>query len=169
MRKLTLLLCLVLLIQLFPGCSSGKDEFITPVNFYYVNKEITYNSDKDVINSEVREGAQFRNTDDLLKAYLSGPLSDDMQNLIPLGTTLISFTTEDDSAYIQFSSHFSGLSGVRLISASAALLLTVHDYAGINQITISAENSQLDDKDELTLSMDDIVLFDAIAVDEQKE
>lgn len=169
MRKFCFFLCCVLIVAQFAGCSHNDDEIQQPVNLYYINKEISYNSPEGVICYEIREGAQLHNLFDLLCAYLDGPVSSHLQSFISNGVTVQSCFVENDTAYIHFSSQFSELSGIKLITACSALLLTAHDYCDVQSVCIQAESSKLDDKDEFILSLDEIVLMDLVTSEEQKE
>lgn len=162
MKKICLLLCCILILQLLCSCSGNKEEFEYPVNFYYVNNEIFYNSASGVIQAEKREGKLFQNNlTAFLYTYLLGPASTELQSLIPTDVYLVSCSASDDVVNIVFNSRFSNLTGVKLSTACAAILMSVYDYTGIDTIRISAKDSKLEDKDVIVLSMDDIVLMDS--------
>ena len=74
-----------------------------------------------------------------------------------------------DTADIYLSSQFSELSGINLTIACSAMLLTVHDFSGVQSICVYAENEKLDDKEAFLLSLDDIVLVDTVTSEEPKE
>ena len=169
MRKFSFLLCGVLLFQLFAGCSGKNEEIEKPVNFYYINNEISYNSPEAVISAEIREGTQLQTLEDLLPVYLKGPESPELQTLIPNGVSLLSCVVNHDTAEIYLSSQFSELSGINLTIACGAMLLTIHDFAGVQSISVYAENEKLDDKEVFMLSLDDIVLVDKVTSEEPKE
>ena len=169
MKKIALLLCCLLLLQLFAGCSGKEEEIQQPVNFYYLNKEITYNTPEGVICSEIREGAQFNDFEDLLRVYLEGPTSSHLQSLLPDGTSLLSCTIENETAQILLSSQFSELSGIKLASVCSGILLTARDFSNVQTIYVRAEGAQLDDKDEFILSVGDLVLLDTETSDGPKE
>lgn len=169
MRKFTFLLCCVMLLQLFAGCSGNNEEIEKPVSFYYINNEISYNSPEAVISDEIREGAQFQSLEDLLAEYLDGPVSSELQTLIPSNVSLLSCVVNRDTADIYLSSQFSELSGINLTIACSAMLLTVHDFSGVQSICVYAENEKLDDKETFLLSLDDIVLVDTVTSEEPKE
>lgn len=163
MKKISFLLCCVLLLQILCACNRKKESFIIPTQFYYGNKEITYNSSAGVIRSETREGDPFQgDVNAYLRAYLLGPESSDLKRIIPADVYLISCQLQDGTAYIVFSNQFARLSGMNLLTACSALLLSMNDFSGVNTLCIRAEESQLDDKDEFIITMDDIVLTDAV-------
>lgn len=169
MKKICLLLCHIMLFQLFVGCSGKEDNIQQPVNFYYINKEIMYNTTEGVIGSEIREGAKFMDFDDLLRVYLEGPASSHLHSLLPNGTSLLSCAIEDKTAQILLSSQFSELSGIKLTTVCSAILLTARDYADVQTIYVRAEGSRLDGKEEFVLSLDELVLMDTETSDDPKE
>ena len=169
MKKIFCLLSCILLVLLMIACSGKKKDIQQPVNFYYLNSDISYNTPTGVISAEVREGAEFQNFKQLLEVYLKGPISSELQSLIPIGVKLQSCVIEEDSLNILFSPQFAELSGVKLTAVSSAILLTAHDYLGVQTLCIRVEGSQLDEKDMLVLSMDDIVLSDTLPSEMAKE
>ena len=169
MRKIPLLLCFVLILQLISGCTRKNEEIKQPVTFYYANKVVSYNTPDAVIGNEIREGADFRKLEDLLHVYLRGPLSSELQSMIPNGVSLQSCVVEDKIAHIYLNTKFAELSGIKLTTVCSAFLLTVNEYADIQTVSIRAENAKLDDKEAFVLSIDDIVLLDTVTQQETKE
>jgi len=169
MKRICYLLSFILLLQLLFACSGKDEEILQPVNFYYINTEISYNTPNGVIDAEIREGSQFQNIEQMLREYLNGPVSSELVSLIPNEVTLLSCITDDDAVYVQLSSQFAELSGIKLTTVCSAMLLTVNDYSGVQTIHIRAEGSNLDDKDEFVLSMDDIVLAETVTSENTKE
>jgi len=163
MKKIAWILCFATLISLLCACGSKKMEYKVPTNFYYIAKDISYNSPAGVICAEVREGiSYYGNLTVFLRDYLQGPESSDLQTYIPAGTEMRSCTISGDEATLTFSEEFSKLNGSRLSVVSGALLLSSHDFANINTVIIRVENGTLDDKDELCMTMDDLVLMDSV-------
>lgn len=167
MKKLCFLLCCVFVLQLFSGCTKKNDSFQVPVNFYYSTKEIKYNTPDSVIQAETREGAVYANdVEAFIHAYLQGPVSSDLQSIIPSDVYLVSCEVEGDTVCIVLSTQISKLSGISLLTACSALFLSLQDFAGTQTLQISAEDSLLDDKDVLTITADEIVLVDAVNASE---
>ena len=163
MKKLCILICCVLLLQMLCACNGKNEELKAPVNFYYRNKEITYDSPTAVIYPEVREGAGFHeNLTAMLRSYFLGPNSSDLERFIPTDVYMVSCEHTDDEVTIIMSSQFAKVTGVDLTAACSALLLTVHDFTGAETLKISAKDAQLDDKDEIVMSIEDIVLIDMV-------
>lgn len=163
MKRMMCILCCLLLLPMICACANRNVEYEKPANFYYISNDISYNSLNGVIRAEVRETANFYgDIETFVHAYLDGPDSSDLQSYIPADTEFISCTLLDEEVHVTFSDAFSKLSGTRLSAASCALLLSLHDYSTINAIRIRAENNQLDGKDEIFLTIDDIVLIDPV-------
>ena len=161
MKKICLILCCCLLLQMVCGCSGNKEEFENPVQFYYCTREISYNSPTGVIQPETREGkGYFDNLSAFLNAYLRGPVSQELVSPIPTDVYLVFCEVENNTAKVVLSSQFSSISGVELSTACSALLLSVHGFTGAETIHISAKESQLDDKEEIVLNIEDVVLID---------
>lgn len=161
MKRITIFLCCVLLLMNLCSCSGKDEEFKEPVNFYYCNKEISYNSPTGVIQPEVREGVgYYGNLSAFLRAYLRGPISYELRSFIPSDVYLVSCEVSENMATVVLSAQFAKLSGVDLSAACSALLLTIHDYTGSDTLQVSAKDTQLDAKDVFVISMDEIVLMD---------
>ena len=162
MKKLAILMCCAVFLQILLGCGAAKDDYKEPVNFYYEKTNVSYDSSSGVIEKETREGSVFQgNLTAFLHAYLRGPESDILQSIIPSDVYLVSCEIIDNTAYITLSSQFAKLSGVRLTTACSALLLTMHDYVGIDTLSIRAKDVQIDDKNSIILKMEDVILIDA--------
>lgn len=167
MKKICLLLCCSLLLLMLSACSGKKDDFEEPVNFYYCNRDITYNSSTGVIQAEIREGANFDgNLNAFLYSYLRGPMSSELRSFIPSDVYLISCSVEEDVAVITFSSGFSDLSGVRLSVVCSAILMSINEFSGIQTLHVRAKDAQLDDKDEFVITLDELILIDSTLIDE---
>lgn len=165
MKKQLLAFCMVFFL-LLAGCNHKKSEIQLPSNFYYLNRNISYNSTSGVICPEVRETADIRNDLTMfIKRYLEGPNSAGLEAVIPSDTRLVTCAMINDTVTLTFSEEFAKLSGTRLSIASSALLLSVNSFNGAERIHICAENSLLDEKEDIILTLDDIVLIDSIVQD----
>lgn len=162
MKKICILICCCLLLQMLCSCSGKKEEFEDPVSFFYCNREIAYNSPTGVIQAETREGSGFQgNLTAFLNAYLRGPVSTELESPVPSDVSLVSCERNGDTVTIVLSAQFSKLTGIELSTACSALMMTVYDYTGAETLQVRAKDSQLDDKNEIVLGIDDIVLIDA--------
>ena len=167
MKKMSVLLCCVILLQMFCSCSVKNEDFQEPVNFYFCKKEVSYHSEQAVIQPETREGiGYYDNAVALMHAYLIGPESSELETLIPSDVYLVSYTAENGVADVVLSSQLSKVTGLKLSLISSAMLMTFHDFSGVVQLRLSAKDTQLDGQDILTITMNDIVLMDNVLNDE---
>ena len=167
MKKLAILLCCTMLLNVFTGCSAKKDNFIQPVHYYYEKADISYNSESGVIEKEIREGSSFQgNVTAFMHGYLRGPESDGLRSIIPSDVYLVSCIIEENTAHVILSSQFSKLTGIKLTAACSAMLLTLHDFVGIDTLSIRAKDSKLDDQDKIVLNIEDVVLIDKAEINE---
>ena len=163
MKKIWLIICCLLMVQTLLGCNKQKEELQQPTNFYYITKEISYNTPDGVICAEEREAVNFSgDLTALMEEYLKGPNTPDMQTVIPLSAKLVSCTISDNTVNLTMSNPFAKLSGVKLSTACSAILMTIYDYSGVEELRICVEDGLLDEKKEIVLSIDDILLMDNI-------
>lgn len=165
MKKLTAILLLIFLAVSMVGCTQEK-ELTDPVRFHYLQApqtdgELPHGTADSVIAPEVREGAEYRHDLELmLDIYLHGPLDKDYLSPYPVGTTLRQFAVEDSGATVVLSNHFASLSGLDLTLACGCLAMTVMDLTGAESVTIRTEGTLSADTDSITMTRDDLVLFD---------
>ena len=168
MKRLLCVLCCILLLPVTSGCKRNQTEILEPANFYYLNKDIVYNSAAGVISYEIREAADMhKDLTVFLNAYLQGPESSKLESAIPADVELITCAVIDETVTLTFSEGFAKLSGARLSSTCTALLLSVHDFTGAESIRIRARDSLLDEKEDIYLTMNDIVLIDTVVQSEE--
>ena len=168
MKRITCILICILFILALSACKDKEAELQVPSNYYYVNTNISYNAPDSVIRAEARETVNFYgNLEMFLNSYLDGPKSSALESYIPSDTKLVSCVVTNRTAEIVLSEEFSKLTGVRLSTACSAMLLTVHDYIGTETIIVSAENSLLDEKYEIQITMNDVVLMDSVPMEDQ--
>ena len=167
MRKIKMILCICLCASLLCACNGKDPVYLEPVNFYYCNQTVSYNSPAALISPEVREAAGFEN--DIIKfmeEYLKGPISDELKTVIPAGTTLCTARIQDDTVLLDFSHEFANLSGIDLTTSCVCIVKSLHEFAGIETVVFRADSSLFDEKDSFTLSMEDIVTMDTVTLDE---
>ena len=167
MKRVRMILSICLCVLLLCSCSRKDPVYLEPVNFYYCNKTVSYNSPAALISPEVHESAGFEN--DIVRfmeQYLKGPNSDELSMLIPAGTVLHAARVQDDSVLLDFNQEFAELSGIELTIASVCVVRSLHEFVGIETVVFRAENALLDDKDSFTLSLEDIVMMDTVTMDE---
>ena len=95
-----------------------------------------------------------------MQAYLLGPLSDNLESPLPYAVKLVSFDQLGDSVYLTLSREFSTLSGIRLTTACSCIVMTLNAFADVKQVCFRVASGQLDNKDELIMTISDIVLMD---------
>ena len=167
MRKLCVFLCCVLMFHMLTACGRNAEDYQMPVRYYFNNKEISYNTQAGVIQAEIREGADLHgNLTAFLHSYLRGPASSDFKRIIPADVYLVSCEVKDDSAEIVFSNQFAELTGIELVSACSALMMSVNAFTEVDTLCISAKNALIDEKEVYIISMDDIVLSDIVAIED---
>ena len=167
MKRICLLLCCALMLQLVVGCGKQNEDLVAPVNFYYCNSEVLYNNPQSVICPEVREGLAFENDlETMLRAYIEGPQSSDLYSAIPKNVELISCQQHDDTVTVVFSGQLSKVVGVKLTTLCSALLMTLNEYTGVDVLRVQAEGERLEDRSEFVLTMSDLVLMDVIETEE---
>ena len=167
MRIVKVALCICICTLFFSACSHKNPEPLAPANFYYCNRTVSYNTPDGVISPEIRETSGFEN--DIRKymdAYLCGPVSDELYMIIPDNTILLSVQIQGTSVQLDFSKELANLSGIELTNASVCLIKSLHEFAGVETVTLTAEDSLLDERESFTLSLEDIVTMDTVTVEE---
>lgn len=167
MKRIKSILCLCLCVLIFCSCGRKAPEYLSPVNFYYCNRTVSYNSPTALINPEVRESAGFDNDIvKFMKVYLQGPISDELNRIVPVNTVLRFAELEEHTVHLDFSKEFADLSGIELTTACVCIVKSLHEFAGVETVVFTAEGSLLDEKESFTLSMEDIVTMDTVTVED---
>ena len=165
MKRIIALFLLVVLAISCTACEQRSPSLQKPLNCYYLNKIIGYNTTDAVIGFQQIEGAELVNESlgQFLRRYLKGPDSDDLVSPFPTGTFLVHLSIDSDTVKIRLSTDFASLTGHDLILACACITLTVLDYTGLTYVNISVEGAQINDKTSVTMCRDDIILLDPAA------
>lgn len=163
-RLFCLIICAVMLAALC-GCTTQKQEFIDPVEFYYLliqpENHIYHGSSDSIIAPEQREGYQIRNRmNTLIEVYLNGPATESFQSPFPANTRLITLDTNDKILTVILSDEIAELSGVDLVLACACLSRTFMELWNFETINIQAENEMLDGKPVITFDKSNFFLTD---------
>ena len=167
MKKFSLLLCGILLFQLLCACNTKQEEFEKPVSFYYENRVISYNSSAGVVGFETREGQNLcESTMAIVSEYLQGPKSEELQNLLPQDTQLISCLSVGELVNAELRFDTTNLSDINLITVSAAMLMTLHDCMGAQSLYLSVVDPHQENRTDIIISMDDIALMDMLTINE---
>lgn len=163
-RMLSLIIGVAILACIF-GCTTQKQEFIDPVEFYYLliqpENHIYHGSSDSIIAPEQREGYQIRNRmNTLIEVYLNGPATESFQSPFPANTRLITLDTNDKILTVILSDEIAELSGVDLVLACACLSRTFMELWDFETINIQAENEMLDGKPVITFDKSNFFLTD---------
>lgn len=135
--------------------STPKD----PLKFFYIRKEIDFESDAPVITSELRESnGNSSDINALLQLYINGPESDFLYSPIPEGTQLIRTEQTDDILFLCLSDSFAGITGLDLSLACIALGKTAMELTDAQQVRICAETEMLDGEEWIIISEENILL-----------
>ena len=165
MKRLTAALLLILTVLSMTACAQDEEP-VHPVAYHYLrapldNGEILHGSADSVIAPEIREGDGHQgDLSHLLDIYLLGPLDHDYRSPFPVGTALISITVDGVHASLVLSRQFANHNGIDLTLACACLTMTVMDLTGVETVTISADESQLDGKASITMDRSSMILTD---------
>lgn len=148
-RILSIILALLILFS-FAGCTAENE-----ILFFYPRAEIQYGNAGGVIVSESREvSGENLSLEYLLKLYLEGPISQELQNPFPSGTALLSFVLENKQLTLTLSESFSKLENMDYTIACACLANTGFSLTDAESITILSGNHSI------TLTPDVISLID---------
>lgn len=139
MKKFICLLLVITISFLLISChsKSSKDSQL----FYYLCREINFESESPVIGSELRRSGTDLNA--ILQLYLKGPESAELSSPIPVGTTLISTEIQDDTLSICLSDSFAQITGLDLTLACVTLSKTAMEITDVQIVRICTENEQL--------------------------
>ncbi len=159
-RYLYLSIVLIVAVSMV-ACNPNQDTIQAPVNFYYCNESMTFNSNDAVLLPEVRECAAYSgNVTDILEVYLKGPISPGYRSPFPQGTAIVSIDNADNTICVQLTKEFSTLKGLQLTLACASLAKTTIELTECEFVEISAADATLDGKTAVILSQDSLLLLD---------
>lgn len=157
-RIAALVLSAFLLLSLW-GCQE-KETFQSPVAFYYQALDLDYEIQCTAIRSETRECADYTSMAEILRAYLQGPESQDLQNPFPAGLELISMQANGSTLYLTLSDQLGTLSGLELTMACSCLAMTCLELTDVTDVDIRTESQLLDGEKSITMNRDDLGLVD---------
>lgn len=154
----------VLLSFLLCACSSHNDKPKSPVNFYYLNQTITYNSQTGIIAPQIREGAGYENDIlSLMNVYIKGPDSQLFISPFPDRLEILDISQAEGVAYLTVSDQICMLTGHDLTLACVCLSRTVMDLTNMNAVQIAVPDRLIDGKTSLMIRAEDIVYMDEAA------
>lgn len=158
-RIFSILICLCWVLC---GCGQGLENSKTPVSFYYLQSDISFDAEDSVIGKEVRES--FGHEEDyiyLLNLYLQGPVSENLTKMFPEGSAVVEILREEDTITVTLNDTFAQLSGINLTTACICLTKTVCAMTGCSEVTIQAQTLLLDSYKSITLTEDSGLLQDS--------
>lgn len=157
-RVLSFLLIPILLLTLW-GCS-GND--IEPAHFYYIRKNFDYNSTDGVFVPKTTDSAQYITLNAFISEYLRGPDSTNLVSPFPSGTSLVNLDENGETLVVTLSDSFAALTGIELSLACCAFAKTAIEFSGASVVEISALSEMLDGVKTITITAEDIILFDHV-------
>lgn len=144
------------------ACQKEKmPELLHPVQFFYKTAETTFEGEYGVIAPEQREAnGHEEDLQWLLEAYFAGPQGDTLVAPFRSETTLTDCSLEDGVLSVTVSSHLAELGGVDLTVACACIAMTCLEFADVDSVQISAENTLLEGRSAIVITRSDIALMD---------
>ena len=159
MKRLTALILLAALAAGLFGC--GQRELRSPTSFYYYRTEPGFSGTDGVIAPETRELAGIEDDlDAILELYFQGPLSQELESLIPDACPAPQWRIEGDAMYLHFAPELADLSGVELTLAATCVTRTFLPLTGCTRLIFTAEDRRLNGEAALELTLDKLCLRD---------
>lgn len=132
------------------------------INFYYRAEQFSFEPEDSAVIAESRkEILDHLAYNKIIEKYLEGPMSTDLYDPFPDGTTLVSITVDQQTASIVLSNAFAQLTGIDLTVACACLSLTVGELTRCPKVQISAQNALLDNRQSITIDINDLDFADS--------
>lgn len=157
-RMIALLLCTAALLSIF-GCGGGSSDEGTGL-FYYYRPEPDYESPDPMICPEERDLSAYDSLDDILKAYLAGPLDPALQVPFPRDTRILGWSLRGGTLLLDFSGEFALLSGVELSVACGCVAQTFLELTEAERVVITAGGALLDGENTVTMTRQTLLLRD---------
>ena len=164
-RSLAIFLIFAMLLTL-TACQQQPEELRSTVTVYYKASDIQYGSAEGVIIPCALDATGHESdTVYLLDAYFSNILTEAYAITFPRSTRVVSLNLDGLTAKIVLNDEFASLTGLNLSIACACLTQTLIELTGCHEVIISAEGSQLDGNNFITLSKDSYLLLDESGTD----
>lgn len=166
MKRLFCILLSILTVISLTGCRTEADASESTITVYYKSANTSFGTQDGVIAPyKLDTTGHEEDHAYLINAYVSGKTPDDYAKTFPIGTRLISLNLDGLTAKIVLCDEFATLKGLDLTIACACLTRTVIALTDCHEVIISAETTQLDGQNFITLSRDSYLLLDT-SVDE---
>lgn len=163
MRRIAaVFLMLALSVSLFAACgqtdSRGND--VQPISFYYRTRQLSYD-DSGVIAPQVYDlGEEDWQLEQIVERYLTGCQDEALESPFPPGTALCRVEQESNADVVVLSREFAALHGMDLSIAAACLAMTLFQCNDGKAVQLYAEGEELDGREFLRLTPEQIVLSD---------
>ena len=157
-RSLCLILVLALSLSLW-GCR--PQNFEEPGIFYYRRSNTGFSGNEGVVAPEERELKGIK--DDLwaiLDLYCQGPVSEGLENPLPPGTQLRSYTLRNGQLSLHFNDGLKDLSGIELTLAASCIAQTFLELTGAETLILTADDTLLNGQTSIRLSLQDLAFRD---------
>ena len=159
MKRLTAIFLLLVLAAGLFGCR--MEELRSPASFYYYRSDPVFAGTDGVICPETRELAGMEgDLDAILELYFQGPISRELENLIPESCPAPQWELDGNTLHLHFTQELAALSGVELTLVSACLTRTFLELTGCNTLILSAEGMRLNGETSMVLTLDGLSLRD---------
>lgn len=143
------------------GCNAQKNQIKKPVNFYYINETVVYNSGNGMLSPEIRESAGYEeDLLGLLNVYVAGPVDTKHISPFPDRLSVSSVVTEEQTASVIVGDQLCMLTGHDLSLACICLARTVMELTETDIVHIRVADRMLGGKTEITIRADDLVFVD---------
>lgn len=154
MKRVTLLLVVLLLMSVV-GCGTAAPHSGTDFQFYYSTASDVYSG--PAILSETASVTDAT-VPGLLERLFQDPVDLDLNQTIPKGTTVRSWSVQNGLLKLDLSEEFGKLSGVSLIRAESCIVLTVTQLDEVKRVAITVEGRRLPENGNRSMSADDVLL-----------
>ena len=150
MKKWISLLLTVLILLSCSGCQRNQK-----ADFYYTRGEIQYGIADGVISGETRNlPGDDKDLEFLLKLYLEGPVSKELVNPFPKGTSLLSLVQTDKTIFLTFSDAFAQQESLEYIISCACIASTCFSLTDAYTVTIVSNETSI------TMTRENLILSD---------
>lgn len=166
-RLFALTLCLSMAVCLL-ACE--QQELRSPATFYYHRSETIFSGSDGVFAPEQRELAGIgEDLGAILALYCEGPVSSALENPLPPGASVQSFTLEDGVLTLHFDSSLAELGGIDLTVAAGCLARTFLELTEADTLVLTAGGALLNGQTAMRLSLADLELRDSSLDQFQKD
>lgn len=165
-RTICLLMCIAALLSI---CGCQEDDASFYLRFYYPRQNYGYNTQEqrfyqESAMEELREDIPYRSSQQVIEAYLKGPLNPELINPFPDGTELVALSVEGKTMSMILSDHFADLTGIHLIIACSCLAKTGMVLTNTTQVRIVCQGALLDGQIMIVINADGVIFDDITTI-----